>query len=117
MILPKKYLSNKAIFFLLLGNGLLMLLCLLFVLLKVDTNQTAALLSYRATLGLSGYVTGSPSQSYSFALFAVLVTVVSVILSMRLFNFRRLLSVTVLALNVVLLVFTLMVCSALIPVR
>lgn len=117
MILPKKYLNDKAVFFLLLANGLLMLLCLLFVLLKVDTNQTAALLSYRATLGLSGYVTGSPTESYSFAMFAVLVTVVNAVLSVRLFPVRRLLAVTALSLNVVLLVFTLMVSSALIPVR
>lgn len=117
MILPKKYLNDKAVFFLLLANGLLMLLCLLFVLLKVDTNQGAALLSYRATLGLDGYVTGRPSESYSFALFAIIVTVVSTLLSIRLFTPRRFLAVAALSLNIVLLVFTLMVGSALIPVR
>ena len=117
MGLPKKYLNEKAIFFLLLANGLLMLLCILYIVLRVDTSQAAALISYRATLGINGFVSGRPAQLYSFALFAVLVTAVHVILSIRLFSFRRVLSIAVLGLNIVLLVFTLMVSTALIPVR
>jgi hypothetical protein len=117
MASPKRYLNDKAVFFLLLANGLLMLLCVLFVVLRVDTDQAAALISYRARLGISGFVSGRPAELYSFAVFAVVVTAIDLIVSFRLFSFRRLLSVVVLALNVVLLVFTLMVSAALIPVR
>ncbi len=117
MGLPKKYLNDKAVFFLLLANGLLTVLSVLYIGLRVDASQASAIVSYRATLGISGFYSGRPSELYSFALFALIVTAVNVVLSMRLFSFRRVLSVVVLALNIILLVFTLMVSTALIPVR
>jgi hypothetical protein len=117
MVLPKKYFHDKSIFFLLLSNGLMLLACVVYVLLRVDTSQAAALISYRATLGISGFVSGRPSELYSFAVFALLVTGVNVVLSLRLFSARRLLATAVLALNVVLLIFTFAVSLALIPVR
>ena len=113
----KKYFQDRPILFLNLVVVLGSLINIIAVLLRVDTSRDVSIVRYQAALGLSGYPKGSVAELYSFAVFAVLVTAISVFLSARLYTQKRALSVLLLWLTIITLFFNLIVSGAILNLQ
>lgn len=87
------------------------------VVLRIDTSQTVAITRYQVALGLAGFERGSPAELYSFALAAIIIAVVTILLSARVYWLRRPISIVVLALGVVALFFNLIVSGAILNLQ
>jgi hypothetical protein len=112
MHIPNKYFHDKSVLALLGANGAMLLLAVMNVLLNVDTElNSVSIVSYRSSRAIQ--VSGSTGQLYEFAIFAIIVTVLSTILSLKLFSHRRHLSISILGLNIVSLILCLVVFNAL----
>ena len=113
MKVPKKYIHDSTALALLATNSALFLLATLGVLLGVDNDENpTSIVAYRATTKI-GQISGPTSELYQFAIFAVIVTVGSVVLSMKLYSRRRQLAIGVLGLNVLLLVLSIIIFNSL----
>lgn len=116
--IPKKYLHDRVILILVSITALLAIVCAIFVLLRFGTDSGGGyIVQYRANLGISAFKTGSVANILSFALFAPLVAVINIILSIRMYHIRRQLSLTVLALGIIVLVLAIIVSNALLVLR
>ena len=113
MKVPKNYFHDRSVLALLATNSALFLLATLGVLLGVDGDENpTSIVAYRATSKI-GQISGPTSELYQFAVFAVIVTVGSVLLSLRLYGHRKHLAIGILGLNVLLLVMSIIIFSAL----
>lgn len=114
MHIPKHYFHDKSILSLLATNGSFSLVIIIYVFLKVSNlnEQTSvSITSYRSNLSIQ--TSGSTSTLYEFALYAFLVTVFTVALSVKLYSHRKNLATGLLALNIVSLVLCFFVFRAL----
>ncbi|MFT4532558.1 MAG: hypothetical protein ACI9T8_000582 [Candidatus Saccharimonadales bacterium] len=112
MHIPKSYFHDRSVLALLGLNGALFVLTVSNVLLNVDNDlNSVSIVSYRSSRAFQG--TGATSELYQFAIFALIVTVMSTFLSVKLYNHRRHLAVSIIGLNVVSLLLCLVVFNAL----
>jgi len=109
--IPKNYFNDKTILALISANGALLLVSIANVLFNVDTETSVSIVSYRQSRAIQ--VSGPTSDLYQFAIFALIVTLVSAALSIKLYVHRRHLSVSILGLNIVSLMLCLVVFNAL----
>lgn len=113
MHIPKKYFHDKSVLALLAANTALFLLIVFGVLLGVSADENpTSIVAYRDATKI-GQISGPTSDLYQFALFAIIVTIASTILSMKIFTLRRQLAIGVLGLNVLLLVMNIIIFNAL----
>ena len=119
MQLSRRFLHDKWVLILLSINIFLAIVCVLLVLLRfgADGGGSDYIVQYRANLGISAFKTGSLLSILSFAAYAVVVTVINIMLSMRMYNLRRQLSLATLGLGALLLIFALIVSNALLGLR
>ncbi|HUS25744.1 MAG TPA: hypothetical protein VMY99_00135 [Nevskiaceae bacterium] len=117
--MPKKYFHDKLILLLASVNVFLAFLCVALVLLRLGAGQgnDGYFVQYRPSLGISAFKTGSVGGIVSFMLFAIMVAIANVTLSVRVYHLRRELSITILGLGIVLLVLTVIVSNALLVLR
>ena len=110
---PKNYFRDRHVLALVGANLALFVLTVLNVLLNVNPDENpTSIVAYRDTTKI-GQISGSTTELYQFALFATIVTVASIVLSMKLYNHRKHLAVGILALCILLLVMTLIIFNAL----
>ena len=109
--IPKNYFQDKSVLALISANGALLLVAIANVLFNVDTENNVSIVSYRQSRAIQ--VSGPTSDLYQFAIFALLVTVVSTALSIKLYAHRRHLSLSILGLNIVSLILCVVVFNAL----
>ena len=113
MRVPKNYYHDKSILVLTSVNLAFFLLTAISVILGVDAEKNpTSIVAYRDTTKI-GQITGSTSDLYQFGIYALIVTLSSILISMKLFTHRRHLSVAILALNTLLLVLTVIIFNAL----
>ena len=80
----------------------------------LDANRTGVyFVQYRSNLGLNGYDYGSSLEILSFIVFAILVTMFHAVISVRIYNLYRQLSLAMLGLATLLLVLAIVVSNAL----
>jgi hypothetical protein len=113
----KKYFQDRPILFLNLIVVLLTLIDIIATVLRIDTSQSIAIIRYRVALGLAGFQRAGVFQLYGFALAAVLIAAVAIILSARLYNQRRSLSILILSLTLIALFFNLVVSGAILNLQ
>lgn len=112
MKITKNYYHDKSVLSLLAVNAGLFVLTVSNVLLNVDTGASdTSIVSYRSSRGIQ--LSGPTSELYQFAIFAVIVTIFCVILSIKLYPLRRHLAISILGLNVITLLLCLVVFNAL----
>jgi hypothetical protein len=112
MNITKLYYHDKYILSVLAANAGLFLLTISNVLLNVDTQATdTSIVSYRSSRGIQ--LSGPTSELYQFAIFALIMTTFSVILSIKLYSHRRHLAISILGLNIITLILCLVVFNAL----
>jgi len=113
----KKYFQDRPILFLNLVVVLGALINIIAVLLRVDTSRDVSIVRYQAALGLSGYPKGSMTELYSFAVFAALIAIFAIFLSVRLYPQKRSLSILILCLTIITLLFNLIVSGAILNLQ
>jgi hypothetical protein len=115
MPLPKKYVHDKLILLLASANVFLAFLCVVLVFLRLNIGQGGEgyIVQYRSNLGISAFKNGGLSAILSFALFAVVLLIGNLLLSIRTYRVRRELSLAVLAAGVLLLILAIIASNAL----
>ena len=119
MATKKHFLQDRAALLLVSGLAFLTVLAVILVLLKLGSGQGSSsyIVSYRASLGIDRYTTGTVGDILSFVAAALLIFVVSVTLAYRSYRIKRELSLAILSLSVPLLVFLIVVSNALLVLR
>jgi hypothetical protein len=113
----KKYFQDRPILFLNLVVVLGAIINIVAVVLRINTNQSVAIIRYQVSLGLAGFERASVLQLYSFPVMAALIAIAAVILSARLYNIKRYLSLLILSLSIVALFFNLIVSGAILNLQ
>lgn len=114
--LPKSYLHDKLILLLASGNIFATFLCaaLIFLRLNVGQGSEGYIVQYRSNLGtISPFKTGGVSGILSFVIFAFMVMLFTIGLSMSVYKIRRELAITTLASGLLLVVLAIVVSNAL----
>lgn len=119
MATQKHFLQDRTALLLTSGLAFLTLAAIVLILLKLGSGQGTGnyIVSYRASLGIDRYTTGTVTGIVSFIFFALLVFGLSVTLSFRTYTVKRELSLVVLALTFPLLLFLIVVSNALLVLR
>lgn len=113
-----KYFHDRMIMLLFSTNVFLALAASLFVLLRLSSNHgTSYIVQYRSNLGIDAFKTGNVAGLLSFVAFALLVLVIHVLLSLRVYKIHRQVSVVILGLGILLLVLCIIVSNALLVLR
>lgn len=101
------------------GTAFLTLAAIVLILLKLGSGQGTSnyIISYRASLGIDRYTTGTVKDIISFIIAAILIFALSLILSYKSYPVKRELSLVVLALTVPLLLFLIVISNALLVLR
>lgn len=114
----QKYFHDRVVLLLLSISTFLVILASLLVLLRLDGGRNEGyIIQYRANLGIAAYKAGSVSELVSFALFLIIVLVLSVVLSMRVYDVHRQFSITVLSMGLLLIILAFIVSNALLVLR
>jgi hypothetical protein len=119
MAAPKHFLQDRTALLLVSASAFLTLASVVLILLKLGSGRGAGnyIVAYRSSLGIDRYTTGTVRDILSFAVAAVLIFAVAVVLGYRTYRLRRELSLTVLSLTVPLLLFLMVVSNALLVLR
>lgn len=111
--IPKHYFHDRSVLALVGANLALFLLATINILFGVQSEKNPTrIIAYRDTTKI-GQINGPTSDLYQFALFSLIVTAASIVLSIKLYSHRRHLSVGLLGLNCLLLIMTIIIFSAL----
>lgn len=119
MAAQKHFLQDRTALLLVSSTAFLTLVAVVLVLLKLNSGQGTSnyIISYRASLGIDKYATGTIKDILSFVVAALLIFGVGVVLGYRTYPVRRELSIAILALTVPLLLFLIVVSNALLVLR
>lgn len=119
MAAQKHFLQDRTALLLVSGSAFLTLAAVVLILLKLNSGQGTSnyIISYRSTLGIDRYATGTIKDILSFIVAAVLIFTVGVVLGYRTYPVRRELSLTILVLTLPLLLFLIVVSNALLVLR
>ena len=116
--LEQKYFHDRLVLLLLSVSTFLVMLGSLLVLLRVDGGRNEGyIVQWRANLGISAFKTGSASEILAFVLFGLIVLVVNIFLSYRVYKISRHFSISVLGLGTILLTLSVIVSNALLVQR
>ncbi|MEM6998134.1 MAG: hypothetical protein AAF413_04450 [Patescibacteria group bacterium] len=97
-ILSSKYFKDKVILLLGLILGLLTMFSVISVMLRADGSQSSTILRYWTIQGAAEFEKQSPTELYSFAIFAVLALIIGVYVSYKVYEIYRPASITTLLL-------------------
>lgn len=114
MAKPKKYFQDHFILLLLSVNAFLAFGAIALILVRLSAGHgDSYIVQYRSSLGINAFQTGSVVDILGFIAFALLVLVIHVLLSLRVYQLNRHLAIVTLALGMLLLVLTIIISNAL----
>ena len=113
MHLPKKYLHDRLILLFLSVNLFLTIINAISVLLRLNSTSGSYIVQYRANLGLSNFQAGSSINLIAFAVFGVILLIVSTIFSAQAYKFNKSYAFLILAFTTFLLILSIIVGNAL----
>jgi|SRR4051812_4516612 hypothetical protein len=115
MATNKHFLQDRTALLLVSSTAFLMLLAVTLILLKLGSGRNTSnyIVSYRASLGIDRYTTGTVKDIVAFIVAAVLIFSISLAMSYKSYRVKRELSLVILALTVPLLLFLIVVSNAL----
>jgi hypothetical protein len=114
----QKYFHDRVVLLLISVSTFLVILGSLMTLLRVNGGRNEGyIVQWRANLGISAFKTGNASELLAFVLFSLIILLLNLVLSYRIYKANRQISVTVLGLGVVLLTLSVIVSNALLAQR
>jgi hypothetical protein len=119
MATHKHFLQDSTALLLVSITAFLTLAAVVLILLKLSNGQGTGnyIISYRSSLGIDRYSTGTMKDILSFVVAAIFIFVTGTVLGYRTYPVRRELSLVILALTVPLLLFLTVVSNALLVLR
>jgi len=119
MAAQRHFLQDRTALLLVSGIAFLTLAAVVLILLKLDSGQGTSnyIISYRASLGIERYATGTLKDILSFIVAALLICTVGIVLGYRTYPVRRELALVILVLTVPLQLFLIVVSNALLVLR
>ncbi len=108
----KGYINDKYVIFFNLILILMGVFNVLLVILRIDTTQSVAFISANTTLSRPGFEPGSTVQLYRFAIIPIVIVAMQTLLAWRMHSIKRGISMLALSLGMVLMVFSIVVSSA-----
>ena len=118
MEVSKKYLHDRLILTLITAVSALLVLGVSSVLLRFDVSKNpTTIVAYRPNISTSSYVSGTPLDIYSLAVFMIVISAAAVILSARIYHIRRYLAIFILASTVFLLILAIRVSWSIISLQ
>jgi len=117
MNIPKQYFRDRLILLLLSLNAFLTFLTFIFLIFRLGDGHSSYIVQYRQSLGADAFTAGTVWQLISFGLFAIVMLVGNLLLSIRMYLIHRQLSSVVLGMATLLLIFGLVVSNALLILR
>jgi hypothetical protein len=116
--LPKKYLQDRGVLILLTVIAGLVVIGVSVVLLRFDVSRNpTTVVAYRPNVAGTQYISGRPLDIYSLAVFMVLVAAASVVLSARVYEYKRPAAMFLLTSTVFLLILATIVSNSLISIQ
>lgn len=113
----KKYFQDRTILFLNIAIVAVTLLNVIVAVVRIDTSKTVAIVRYQPYELLTGYSRASTTDLYSFAVASLFFAAVALLLSAKFFTQKRLMSVMLLSLTLIVLVFNFVVSNAIYNLR
>jgi hypothetical protein len=119
MATQRHFLQDRTALLLVSAGAFLMLAAIVLILLKLGNGQGTGnyIISYRASVGIDRYTTGTVTDILAFVAAALLIFMVGTILGYRTYPVRRELSLAILVLTLPLLLFLIVVSNALLVLR
>jgi hypothetical protein len=118
MHVPKKYFHDRLVLLLITSLVFFSLLTAIFVIFNISGERNEGfIVQYRPTLGLSAFQKGGSLGIFSFVLFAAVVCVFHIFLSMKVYPLKKSLALTILAMGVLLVVLALIISNSLLLLR
>lgn len=118
MAKPKQYFHDRAILLFLAINSFLVLAITASILLRLGGDSGDEYIrEYRANLGLDAFQSGNIADMLSFVGFAILVFILQLLLSKKLYHFRRDGAMIIVFMTTLTLAFALIVGNALLTIR
>jgi hypothetical protein len=112
----KKFLSDRTLLLLAFLGALLLLFNVFLVILQIDTTQVVAITRYN-TIETELFTRGNVRSLYIFAVAPIIFYMIQVGLAVRVFENRRKLAILLLSMNIFILLFSVIVSSAIINVN
>ncbi len=114
----QKYFHDRLVLILISISTFLTIVGSLLVLLRIDSGRNEGyIVQYRANLGISAFKSGNASELLSFVIFSLMVLILHLVLSYRVYQFHRNYSLSILGLGVLLLTVSITVSNALLVLR
>ncbi len=114
MKIAKSYFRDHIILFILTLNVFIGLLSAVIVLLRLSSSHGSSyIVQYRSSLGVSAFKTGNVVDMMIFAVFALLILLITFVMSFRTYKINKSLSLVVLGLGVPLQILSIVVSNAL----
>jgi len=119
MASQKHFLQDRTALLLVSAGAFLTLAAVVLILLKLSSGQGAGnyITTYRSSLGIDRYTTGTVGDILAFVIAALLIFSVGTVLGYRTYPVRRELSLAILVLTIPLLLFLIVVSNALLVLR
>ncbi|MEK7561864.1 MAG: hypothetical protein AAB541_03310 [Patescibacteria group bacterium] len=118
MELPKKYLHDRLVLLFIMFLAVLLVVGVSLVLLRFDLSKNpTTIVAYRPNISGAGYQSGKPIDIYSMAAFMAVTAIGAVVLSARIYDLKRYLSIFILASGVFLMVLATIVANSLISLQ
>lgn len=118
MAKPKQYFHDRLVLFFLAANAFLVFAITASMLLRLGGGSgTEYIREYRANLGLDAFQSGGVADMASFVAFAAIVYALHLLLSKKMYEFRREGAMIIIFMTTLALVFALIVGNALLTIR
>ena len=110
----KSYFHDHFVLLLLTSNAFLALFTAIMLFLRLTSSHGSGyIVQYRSSLGVSAFRSGSITTIISFALFALLILAINIVMSYKTYHINRHLSILVLSMGIILTVLDIIVSNAL----
>lgn len=117
MIIPKQYLRDRVVLFIVSINVFLTFLLAGLTFLRLDTSHNSYIVQYRSNAAINAFQSGSSVELFSFVVFGVLILISYTMISLRAYVIHRQLAVTILGFATFLLIIAIIVSNALLVLR
>jgi hypothetical protein len=113
----KKYFQDRQILFLNIALVATTLLTIIAAIIRIDTGKSVVIIRYQVAKELAGYGRGDAWELYTFVLASIFFTSLAIFLSAKLYHQKRMLSLLLLSLTLVVLIFNFVVSNAIYNLR
>jgi hypothetical protein len=116
--IPKKFLHDRLVLLLITAMAILVVIGVSVVLLRFDVSRNpTTIVAYRPNITGTQYISGRPIDIYSLAVFMIMTSAASILISLRVYNAKRYAALFLLGSTIFLLILATIVANSLISIQ